>query len=159
MVGALGYEEFNPGTKSQRWLDVLNLKAREPMGRELPAGWHAIGIEHVSQGIGKKRDDAGPLQGFGQHPLVSSAGPGLATWLDLRPVGQVTPKLVDIFIVDGRYVADAKAADLSPLKESTPTSSLGAATATCPSTWRRPGAEGRSRARSRRCRLPAVRRA
>ena len=63
---------------------------------------------------GQQGDDARPLDGPRQCPLVPGAVTSLAARVYLKPVGEVSPQATHVLIVNVMYLVHAKGAYLSP---------------------------------------------
>src|ERR671923_645899 len=66
----------------------------------------------VLRGVRQERDVACALECRRQHSLVTRAGSGLSTRLDLRALREVAPEAVDLLVVDALRLVDAEVADL-----------------------------------------------
>jgi hypothetical protein len=67
----------------------------------------------MGQRVRQQRNVSRPLQSDGEHPLVASAGAGLAARLDLAAVADEHAQPGDVLIVDASHVIGAEAADLA----------------------------------------------
>jgi hypothetical protein len=71
---------------------------------------------NVLRGVGQEREVPGPLEGHGQHALVTGAGAGLAAGVDLAAVRHITAELGGFFVVNMLDLVDAKGTDATPAK-------------------------------------------
>ena len=76
---------------------------------------------------GHQRDLPGPLDRGPKGALMFGADTGAAPGLNLGPVRNEPPNLIDVFVVDVGYFLDAEGTDLTPAYESTSWASAGAA--------------------------------
>lgn len=68
---------------------------------------------NVFGSIGQKSEMTRPLDGQSQAPLVLGAGPNFAAWSDLTAVGEKTPQIVHLFVIDMIDLVHAEVTDLT----------------------------------------------
>jgi hypothetical protein len=78
---------------------------------------------------GHQSDLPGPLDRTPKGALMFGADTGSAAGLNLSPLGNKSPDLIDVFVIDVDYFLDAEGADLAPAYEPASRASTGASRA------------------------------
>lgn len=107
-----------------RRLILLNPRysGRQPKSsgeRTSTSDWEGARQVNVLRRVRQQRDLARTLERGCEHSLMSSAGAGLATRLDLAAVGDISAEAAGVFVIDELYFVDAESADTSPPKAAT----------------------------------------